>query len=112
MSASASQITLAHRIFIENLTSFQESQDDRNFFFKHWNSFCQSQIETDYQEKGSDYKNERDNIYADGTVVKDRVINATISDIRSDIKICADLVVSHHFKDFLNFLSERFFQVN
>ena len=100
MSASASQITLAHRIFIENLTSFQESQDDRNFFFKHRNSFCQSQIETDYQEKGSDYKNERDNIYADGTVEKDRVINAAISDVRFDIKICADLVVSHHFKDF------------
>ena len=103
---------LAHRIFIQNLTSFQESQDDRNFFFKHWNSFCQSQIETDYQEKDADYKNEGDDIDADGTVVKDGVINTTISDIRSDIKICADLVVSHHFKDFLNFLSERFFQVN
>ena len=102
----------AHRIFIENLASFQESQDDRDFFFKHWNSFCQPQIETDYQEKDADYKNEGDDIYADGTVVKDRVINTTISDIRSDIKICADLVVSNHFKDFWNFLSERFFQVN
>ena len=100
MSASASQITLAHRIFIENLTSFQESQHNRNFFFKYWNSFCRSQIETDCQKKSSDYKNERDNIYADGTVEKDRVINAPISDVRFDIKICADLVVSHHFKDF------------
>ena len=90
----------AHRIFIENLASFQESQDDRDFFFKHWNSFCQPQIETDYQEKDADYKNERDDIDADGTDVKNGVINRTISDISSDIKICANVVVSHHFKDF------------
>ena len=52
------------------------------------------------RKKGSDYKNERDNIYADGTIEKDRVIYAAISDVRFDIKICVDLVVSHHFKDF------------
>ena len=101
---------LAHRIFIENLTSFQESQDDRDFFFKHWNSFCQPQIETDYQEKDANYKNEGDDIDADGTVAKNGVIDRTISDIRFDIKICANVVVSHPFKDFLNFCLKDFFE--
>ena len=100
MSVSASQITLTHRIFIENLTSFQESQHNRNFFFKYWNSICRSQIETDCQKKGSNYKNEWDHIYTDGTIEKDRVVYTAISHVSFDIKTCMDLVVSDHFKDF------------